>query len=88
MQSLVKDAAAEDVGAEEFKEKADLIVVNGNPLENFKVLSPLGVEEIRSGKAVKTGGIEWTIANGVPYHAPTLAAEIRTMVTNARKAKK
>jgi hypothetical protein len=25
--------------------KADLIVVNGNPLENFKVLSPLGIEE-------------------------------------------
>ena len=65
--------------------KADLIVVNGNPLENFKVLSPLGVEEIRNGKAVKTGGIEWTIANGIPYHAPTLAAEIRTMVAAARK---
>ncbi|MBK9528510.1 MAG: amidohydrolase family protein [Acidobacteria bacterium] len=67
--------------------KADLIVVNGNPLENFKVLSPLGVEEIRDGKAVKTGGIEWTIANGVPYHAPTLASEIKTMVAAARKVR-
>ena len=65
--------------------KADLIVVNGNPLENFKVLSPLGVEEIRDGKAVKTGGIEWTVSNGIPYHAPTLAAEIRAMVAAARK---
>ena len=65
--------------------KADLIVVNGNPLENFKVLSPLGVEEIRDGKAVKTGGIEWTVSNGIPYHAPTLAAEVRTMVADARK---
>lgn len=65
--------------------KADLIVVNGNPLENFKVLSPLGVEEIRDGKAVKTGGIEWTISNGIPYHAPTLAKEIREMVATARK---
>ena len=65
--------------------KADLIVVNGNPLENFKVLSPLGVEEIRDGKAVKTGGIEWTITNGIPYHAPTLAKEIREMVAAARK---
>ena len=64
--------------------KADLIVVNGNPLENFKVLSPLGTEEIVNGKAVKTGGIEWTITNGVPYHAPTLAAEIRKMVGDAR----
>jgi hypothetical protein len=65
--------------------KADLIVVNGNPLENFKVLSPLGVEEIKGGKAVKTGGIEWTITNGVPYHAPTLAKEVRDLVTAARK---
>lgn len=68
--------------------KADLIVVNGNPLENFKVLSPLGVEEIRDGKAVKTGGIEWTIKDGIPYHAPTLAKEIREMVAAAKKGQK
>ncbi|HQZ95357.1 MAG TPA: amidohydrolase family protein [Pyrinomonadaceae bacterium] len=68
--------------------KADLIVVNGNPLENFKVLSPLGVEEIRDGKTVKTGGIEWTIKDGIPYHAPTLAGEIRAMVAAARKGQK
>ncbi|MFT3742725.1 MAG: amidohydrolase family protein [Pyrinomonadaceae bacterium] len=67
--------------------KADLIVVNGNPLENFKVLSPLGVEEIRDGKTVKTGGIEWTIKDGIPYHAPTLAKEIRDMVAAARKGR-
>lgn len=68
--------------------KADLIVVNGNPLENFKVLSPLGTEEIRDGKAVKTGGIEWTIRDGVPFHAPTLAAEVRALVADAKKNKK
>jgi hypothetical protein len=64
--------------------KADLIVVNGNPIENFKVLSPLGVEEIREGKAYRTGGIEWTIRDGVPFHAPTLAGEIRDLVAKAR----
>lgn len=67
--------------------KADLIVVNGNPLENFKVLSPLGVEEIRDGKAVKTGGIEWTIKDGIPYHVPTLSADIRAMVREGRMPK-
>lgn len=67
--------------------KADLIVVNGNPLENFKVLYPTGIEEIRDGKINKTGGIEWTIKDGIPYHAPTLAAEVRDMVATARKAK-
>ncbi|HMT08277.1 MAG TPA: amidohydrolase family protein [Pyrinomonadaceae bacterium] len=67
--------------------KADLIVVNGNPLENFKVLSPLGTEEIKDGKAVKTGGIEWTIRDGVPFHAPTLAAEVRMLVADSRTRK-
>lgn len=65
--------------------KADLIVVNGNPLENFKVLYPTGIEEIRDGKVFKTGGIEWTIKDGIPFHAPTLAKEIRELVAKARK---
>jgi imidazolonepropionase-like amidohydrolase len=64
--------------------KADMIVVNGNPLENFKVLSPLGVEEIRDGKVFKTGGIEWTLRDGIPFHAPTLAKEVRELVTAAK----
>jgi hypothetical protein len=64
--------------------KADLIVVNGNPLENFKVLYPTGIEEIRDGKVFKTGGIEWTIKDGIPFHAPTVAAEVRELVAAAK----
>lgn len=67
--------------------KADLIVVNGNPLENFKVLSPLGTEEVKGGKTVKTGGIEWTIRDGVPFHAPTLATEVKALVAAAKQTK-
>ena len=63
---------------------ADLIVVNGNPLENLKVLYPTGVDEIRDGKTVHTGGIEWTIKDGIPYHGPTLMKEIKEMVAKAR----
>ncbi len=65
--------------------KADVLIVNGNPLENFKVLYPTGIEEIREGKVTKTGGIEWTIKDGVPFHAPTLAREIRELVSGARR---
>ncbi|HSK72926.1 MAG TPA: amidohydrolase family protein, partial [Pyrinomonadaceae bacterium] len=68
--------------------KADLIIVNGNPLENFKVLYPMGIEEIRDGKVFKTGGIEWTIKDGIPFHAPTLAKEVRDLVAKARQTKK
>ncbi|MGD9562449.1 MAG: amidohydrolase family protein [Pyrinomonadaceae bacterium] len=64
--------------------KADLIVVNGNPLENFKVLYPTGIDEVRDGKVFKTGGIEWTIKDGIPFHVPTISAEIRDLVRKAR----
>ena len=63
---------------------ADLIVVNGNPLENLKTLYPTGVEELRDGKTVKTGGVEWTIKDGIPYHGPTLLAEVKEIVAKAR----
>ncbi len=64
---------------------ADLLVVNGNPLENLKVLYPTGVDEIRDGKAVHTGGVEWTIKDGIPYHAPELMARVKEIVAAARK---
>jgi hypothetical protein len=63
---------------------ADLIVVNGNPLENIKVLYPTGVEEIRDSKIVHSGGVEWTIKDGIPYHGPTLAREVKEIVAKAR----
>ena len=53
---------------------ADLIVVNGNPLEDLKVLYP----------GNPAGGIEWTIKDGIPYHGPELMAEVREMVAKAR----
>src|SRR5579884_2945772 len=63
---------------------ADLIVVNGNPLENLKVLYPTGVDEVRNGRAVHTGGVEWTIKDGIPYHAPELLAHVKEIVAQAR----
>ena len=65
---------------------ADLLVVNGNPLENLKVLYPTGVDEMRDGKMVHTGGVEWTIKDGIPYYAPGMLAEVKEIVAKARAA--
>lgn len=65
--------------------QADLLVVNGNPLENLRVLNPYGIDEVRDGKPVRGGGIEWTIKDGIPYHVPTLMREVKTMVDGARQ---
>ena len=79
---------------------ADLLVVNGNPLENLKLLNPYGADVMlingRQGsnysalgpndrvQAARGGGIEWTIKDGIPYHVPTLMREVREMVSRAR----
>jgi len=48
------------------------------------VLYPTGTEAIVNGKAVHTGGIEWTIKDGIPYHGPTLLREVKELVAAAR----
>lgn len=63
---------------------ADLIVVNGNPLENLKILNPMGTDVVKGDKLVRGGGIEWTIKDGIPYHVPTLFAEVKQMVKQAK----
>jgi cytosine/adenosine deaminase-related metal-dependent hydrolase len=66
---------------------ADLIVVDGNPLENLKVLYPGGTDIVRDGKVTRSRGIEWTIKDGIPYHGPTLLAEVKDIVVRARAAR-
>jgi hypothetical protein len=79
---------------------ADLLVVNGNPLDNLKLLSPYGADvmllngkpapnysPIGHGDRIQNahgGGIEWTIKDGIPYHVPTLMREVKDLVSRAR----
>ena len=65
---------------------ADLLVVNGNPLENLRLLNPYGTSVNVDGRSAHAGGIEWTIKDGVPYHVPTLMREVRDLVNDARSA--
>jgi hypothetical protein len=80
---------------------ADLLVVNGNPLDDLKVLNPYGTDVMLVNgrqvpnytpvglndrvQVVRGGGIEWTIKDGIPYHVPTLLRETRDLVTAARQ---
>jgi len=65
---------------------ADLILVDGNPLENFKYLYPTGVLGLEEGKMVKKGGVQWTIKDGFIYHAPTMLEDVQKIVEQARKS--
>jgi imidazolonepropionase-like amidohydrolase len=82
---------------------ADVLVVNGNPLENLRLLNPYGADVMTvNGRVVpnmspvsptdtvenaRGGGIEWTIKDGIPYHVPTLMKDVKEMVSRDRVAR-
>jgi imidazolonepropionase-like amidohydrolase len=63
---------------------ADLILIDENPLANFKYLYPTGVLDIKDGNLIRRGGVKWTIKDGIVYHTPTLMNEVKAMVAKAR----
>jgi len=67
---------------------ADLIVVDGNPLEDIKVLYAGGTSVIRDGKEARTLGPEWIIKDGIPYNGPQLVREIKAIVDKAKAGAK
>ena len=62
---------------------ADLIVVDGNPLEDIKVLYAGGTTGLKNGKEIRTNGSEWVIKDGIPYNGPQLLREVKAIVTEA-----
>ncbi len=64
--------------------KADLILVNGNPQENFKLLYPTGTGVEKNGEHSWGGTVEWTIKDGFLYKGSILMEEVRQMVERAR----
>lgn len=64
---------------------ADLIVVDGNPLENFKVLYGSGIETFDAqNRPVRRGGVRWTIKNGVVFDARALLDDVQAYVRDMK----
>ena len=64
---------------------ADLILVDGNPLENLKFLYPTGVQDLKDGKLIYRGGVKWTIKDGFVYFVPTMLEDIKRIVSQAKQ---
>ena len=66
---------------------ADMVVVDQNPLQNFKVLYVTGAVRLndKTGKAERVGGIKWTIKDGIAYDAKKLAADVAQMVEKQKR---
>jgi len=67
---------------------ADLVVVDHNPLQNFKVL--YGTGHFRLGEdnqPARLGGVRYTIKDGIVYDARALLSDVREIVQKARAEK-
>jgi len=66
--------------------KADLVLVDENPLENLKVLYGTGAVRLNreTGEVERVGGIKYTIKDGIVYDATKLLADVRRMVREAK----
>lgn len=64
---------------------ADLVVVNGNPLDDFKILYGTGVEreDPRTGELTESSSIAFTIKDGIVYDVQELLQDVRSMVQDA-----
>lgn len=67
---------------------ADLAVVNGNPIDNFKVLYGRGYGFygiVPNAERTKHGGVTWTIKDGVLYDAQALLREAEWYVAQEKR---
>ncbi|MHA7815127.1 MAG: amidohydrolase family protein [Pseudohaliea sp.] len=79
--------AADELGTVEVGKKADLVLVEENPLENFKVLYGTGTTRLNEqNQPERVGGVRWTIKDGIIYDAKRLLRDVRDMVA-AEKAR-
>ena len=69
---------------------ADMVIVDQNPLQNFKVLYANGALKLndKSGRVERVGGVKWTIKDGIAYDAKKLAADVAAMVERQKRAPK
>ena len=75
-----------EIGSVEAGKLADLVVVEENPLADFKVLYGTGAIRLNeAGEVVRVGGVRYTIKDGVVYDARQLLADVRRIVKEAKQ---
>ncbi|MBM4073682.1 MAG: amidohydrolase family protein [Planctomycetes bacterium] len=76
-----------DIGTIAVGKKADLVLVQENPVRNFKVLYGTGhrIVDRKTGKSESSVGIRYTIKDGVVYDAKQLLQQVRDLVAAKKK---
>ena len=76
----------DDLGTIRVGRKADLVVVDGNPVANLKLLFGTGTVKLNdeTGQVERVGGIVYTVKDGIIYDARKLRADVRDMVARQK----
>lgn len=67
--------------------RADMFIVEENPLENLKVLYGTGAVKLNdeTGKVERVGGVKYTIKDGIIYDAKQLLKDVEAMVEKQKR---
>ena len=77
----------QETGTIEIGKKADLVIVDENPLANFKIL--YGTGHLRTdratGKMERVKGVLYTVKDGIVFDAQQLLADVRALVVKQKE---
>ena len=77
----------DEIGSVEIGRKADLILLEENPLKNLKSLYGTGAIKLaEDNEIVRVGGVSYTIKDGVIYDAKQLLMDVKEIVDEAKAA--
>ncbi len=75
-------------GTIEAGKRADMVIVDANPLANLKVLYGTGAIHVNEqNEPVRIGGVRYTIKDGIVYDAKQLLHDVEAMVEKAKQKK-
>ncbi|MGV2497438.1 amidohydrolase family protein [Pelagerythrobacter aerophilus] len=76
----------DELGTIRVGRKADLIIVDGNPIANLKLLFGTGTVKLNddTGQVERVGGVAYTVKDGIIYDARALRAEVRDQVARQK----